>query len=85
MAFKGTGILYVSATFCSLPNHPCHSSCLCSCCEVCLCCLNLSLYQAVHGFFAKATGLVFILFTTRGCWKVFLYGCMFQIYVKSTN
>ena len=30
----GTGIFICFGDMCSLPSHPCHSSCTCSCCEV---------------------------------------------------
>ena len=46
---------------------------------------NFEFVPSSAWFFDQATGLVFLIFVTRGCWKVILYGYMFQIYVKSTN
>ena len=60
-----------SGNMCSLPSHPCHSSCISSCCDVLLHCLILGLYHAVHGFLTKLEVWYYIVFPTRGCWKVF--------------
>ena len=40
----GKGIFMCFGDMCSLPSHPCHSSCTCSCCEV------LFLYNVMHVF-----------------------------------
>ena len=72
IAFIGTGIL-CSGYMCSLPSHPCHSSCISSCCDVLLHCLILGLYHAVHGFLTKLEVWYYIVFPTRGCWKVLWY------------
>ena len=61
IAFIGTGIL-CSGYMCSLPSHPCHSSCISSCCDVLLHCLILGLYHAVHGFLSKLEVWYYIIF-----------------------
>ena len=62
-----------SGNMCSLPRDPCHSSCISSCCDVLLHCLILGLYHAVHGFLTKLEVWYYIVFPTRGCWKVLWY------------
>ena len=56
---------------CSLPSHPCHSSSISLCCDVLLHCLIYGLYHAVHGILTKLGVWYYIVFPTRGCWKVF--------------
>ena len=65
----GKGIFMCFGDMCSLPSHPCHSSCTCSCCEV------LFLYNVMHVFFDQATGLVFLLLSNQR-----LLECFYGIY-----
>ena len=60
-----------SGDMCSLPSHPCHNSWISSCCDVLLHCLILGLYHAVHGLLTKLEVWYYIVFPSRGCWKVF--------------
>ena len=63
-----------SCDMCSLPSHPCHSSCISSCCDVLLHCLILGLYREVYGFLSKLEVWYYIIFSNQRFLEGFLYG-----------